>query len=138
MLHIFQIYSMLVTPIKKKISEQTNVLGSVKNSAMFVVDSGTYTTWPKQFKPLYLLVVVGSNVVVDTLSRYTLLYSMWDLKDPQMNVQRRLNLELILYMLELSHKAAEATKNIYCERSDNVASHITVTKWYKKFHSGCK
>ena len=55
-----------------------------------------------------------------------------------MNVQRNLIRELILYEFELGHKAAEATKNIRCAKGEDAVDHSTVTRWFKKFRSGCK
>ena len=42
----------------------------------------------------------------------------------------------MLYKFELGHNAMEATKNI-CVKGEDAVDH-TVTKWFKKFCSGCK
>ena len=50
-----------------------------------------------------------------------------------MNVQHSLIRELMLYELQLSHNAAEASKNISCS-----VDHCIVNKWFKKFRLCCK
>ena len=40
------------------------------------------------------------------------------------------------YKVELGYNAVEATKNIYCVKS--LVDPITVTRWFKKFHLGCR
>ena len=40
----------------------------------------------------------------------------------------------MLCKFELPHNGMEATKNIRCVKVD----HSTVTRWFKKFHSGRK
>ena len=38
----------------------------------------------------------------------------------------------------MSHNIPEATKDIYCGKSEDTVEHSTVTKWFKKFCSGWK
>ena len=79
----------------------------------FVLFCSAYITWPNQFKQWKVLAMVGSIVVVGALSRFSLLHSMRDLKVAQMNVQRCLIREFVLYELELESNTAEANKNIW-------------------------
>ena len=59
--------------------------------------------------------MVGSIVVVGALARFILLKSVYNLKTTQMNEQRSLIQELMLYELKLGHKATKATKkNLLC------------------------
>ena len=44
----------------------------------------------------------------------------------------------MLYGFKLSHNTAEVTKNICYAKDEGAVDHSTVTKWFKKFHSGCK
>ena len=44
----------------------------------------------------------------------------------------------MLYEFELSHNAAEATKNIFCEKSEGAVDYSTVSRWFKKFWLGYK
>ena len=60
------------------------------------------------------------------------------LKAAWMNVQHRLIQELMFYKFQLSYKIVEATKNTYKTKDEGAVDHRTVTKWLKKFHSGCK
>ena len=57
--------------------------------------------------------VVGSPVVVYIPTHCTLLHSMYDLEDTQMNMNITLIQKLMIYKFELSHNTMEATKNIY-------------------------
>ena len=72
------------------------------------------------------------------LTHYSELYSACDLKASQLNVQHTLIHELMPYKFKLCHNAAEATKNISCAKSECEVDHSTVTRWFKKFSSGCK
>ena len=77
-------------------------------------------------------------MVVGALTRCALLHSVCDLKAIQMNVQRSQNRELILYDFDLDDNATEATKNIGCTKGEGTIDDSRVTKWFKKFRSGCK
>ena len=44
----------------------------------------------------------------------------------------------MLYKCELGHIAIEATKNICYVKSEGVLDQNAVTRWFKKFHLGCK
>ena len=44
----------------------------------------------------------------------------------------------MLHKFELGHNAMEATKNIRCVKGEGTVDHSIVTKWSKKFCSGCK
>ena len=46
--------------------------------------------------------------------------------------------ELMLYESELGNNAAEATKTICCAKGEGAVDDSTVTRWLKKFCSGCK
>ena len=63
---------------------------------------------------------------------------MCDLKAAQMNVQHSLIRKLMLYEFEPGHNATEATKNICFAKGEGAVDHNTVTRWFKKFRSGCK
>ena len=56
---------------------------------------------------------------------------MYDLKAKQMNVQPSLIQECMFYKLE-------AIKNICCVKGKVAVDHSSVTRWFKKFCSGCK
>ena len=66
-------------------------------------------------------------VVVGALRDSALLYSLCDLKAGQMDVQRFLIRELMLYKCERVHNATEATENIYCTKSKGAGDHCTLT-----------
>ena len=72
--------------------------------------------------------MIGSIVVVGALTCCALLNSVRDLKAVQMNVQRSLIREVMLYKFELGHKTAKATQNICCAKGEGA-----VTGWFKKF-----
>ena len=57
--------------------------------------------------------VLGSIVVVDTLTRCAVLHSVCDLKVAEMNMQWSLIRELKLLEFEVGHNTWEATKNIH-------------------------
>ena len=61
---------------------------------------------------------------------------MYDLKAAQMNMQCSLIWEL--YEFKVSHNATETTKNSCCVKCEVAIDHSTVTRWLKKFCSGCK
>ena len=42
------------------------------------------------------------------------------------------------YEFELGHNATEANKNICCTKGEGAVDHSTVTRLFKKFHSGGK
>ena len=44
----------------------------------------------------------------------------------------------MLYVFELDHNDMKTTKNICCANDEFAANHSTVTRWFKKFCSGCK
>ena len=44
----------------------------------------------------------------------------------------------MVYEFELGQNAVEISKNIGCVRHKNEVDHSTVTRWLKKFRSGCK
>ena len=81
--------------------------------------------------------MLSNVIVVGALTCCTLLHSMRDLKAAQLNMQYSPIQELLLYKYELSHNVAEATKNIYDAKGEDTVDHNTVTKWLKKFCSGC-
>ena len=58
-----------------------------------------------------------------------------NLKTVQLNIQRHLIWQLILYMFKLCHKNAtvEATKIICCAKSEGVIEYSAVTRWLKIF-----
>ena len=66
----------------------------------------------KELKPLKVLIMVDSIVVVGALTRCALRHSVWDLKAAQINMQGSLIWEFMLYKFRLGHNVAEATKNI--------------------------
>ena len=77
-------------------------------------------------------------MVVGALTYCALLHSVFDLKATEINMQPSLIWELMLYKFKLSHNTAEATKNICYAKDEGTVDHSTVTKWFKKFYSGCK
>ena len=60
-------------------------------------------------------------MVVDVLTHNALLFSVYDLKGAQMNLQCSQIWELIFY--QLGHNATEATKNIYCANCECTVDH---------------
>ena len=62
--------------------------------------------------------MVSNIVVVDVLTCYALLHSVYDLKTVQMNIQCNLIWELMLYEFELGHNAFETIKNICCAKDE--------------------
>ena len=80
-----------------------------------------------------LELIVDSIMVVGALTCCTLFHSECDLKTAQMNVQRGLIRERILYKFKRGHNAAEATKKICCAKSKGAVDHSTVTRWLKYF-----
>ena len=71
------------------------------------------------------------------MTHYALLCFICDLKAAQRNMQCCLNWELMLYKFELSYNTMEATKNICYAKDEGTVDHSTVTRWFKKFCSGC-
>ena len=69
-------------------------------------------------------VVVSSITVV---SAFILLHSVCNLKTTQMNVQRSLIRELMLYEFDLGHNATEATKKNTCAKAEGVVGHSAAT-----------
>ena len=96
-----------------------------------------YITRLKQFKTWKLPAVVGSIIVNGALTRCALLHPKCDLKDTQMNVKSRVIQELLLYMFQLGHNAAEATKT-FSYAKEGTVDHSIVTRWFKKFRLGRK
>ena len=66
--------------------------------------------------------MVDNIVVVDVLTCYALLHSVYDLKTVQMNIQCNLIWELMLYEFEQGHNAFETIKNICCAKEANPVS----------------
>ena len=89
-----------------------------------------------QFKSWKVPVQVVRIVLVGALICCTFLLCLRDLKAATMILQRSLIWELMLYEIELGHKAAEAS--IYGTKSNGAIDHSTVTRWFKRFYSGCK
>ena len=44
----------------------------------------------------------------------------------------------MLRKFKLGHNTEKATKNICCTKDEGTADQSTVSRWFKKFHSGCK
>ena len=60
--------------------------------------------------------IIGSILVVGALTHCTFLYSMYDLKAAQINVQCILIQELMLYKFEMGHNVMETMKkHFFCE-----------------------
>ena len=94
---------------------------------------GTYTMWPKPFKPWKVVAVLGSIAVVGVLICCALLHSVCDLKVTQMNMQRSLIREFMLYKFELDPNATEVTQNICYTKVESAVDHCRVTRGFKKF-----
>ena len=103
---------------------------------MLICDA--YFTWLKQFKPWMVPAVVDSIVVLGTMTCCALFHSAWDLKATQMNMQRSLIREFVLYEFEQRYNVAETTKNISCVKGKRAVDHNIVTGRFKKFRLGCK
>ena len=81
------------------------------------------------------IIVICNIVVVNVLTLCALLHSMNDFKAIQMTMQRSWIREFMLYEFKLGDNIAEATKNICFSKGKNQR---TVSRWLKKFCSGCK
>ena len=46
--------------------------------------------------------------------------------------------ELMLYEFKLGHDTVETIKNICCKKNEGAVNHRKLTRWFKKFCSGCK
>ena len=77
-------------------------------------------------------------MIVGALTCCALLLSLCDLKAAQMNEQCSLIQILMLYKFKMGHNSAKATKSIYYAKDEGAFDHCIITKWFKKFHSGCK
>ena len=97
-----------------------------------------HITWPKQFKPWEVAVVVGCIIVVGALIYCALLHSLCDLKVEQMNMKCNLIQKFILYKFQLVHNTTEMTKNICCVKGEGKVDHSTVNRGLKKFRSSSK
>ena len=67
-------------------------------------------------------------------SCFVLRHSLCDL----INVQHSLIWELMFNEFQLGHNTVEANKNICCVKGEDTIDHITATRGFKKFSSGCK
>ena len=65
-------------------------------------------------------------------------FSLYDFKASQMNIQHCLIWEFMLFEFEMYCNAAVATKKICCVKGEGLVDYSTVTRWFKKFNSGCK
>ena len=65
-------------------------------------------------------------------------FTKCDLRATQMNVKCSLIWEPMLYPFQMGPNATESTKNICCAKREGTVDHSTVSRWFKKFHSGCK
>ena len=81
---------------------------------------------------LYYVFVFCSILVAGALISCSLIQSGCDLNVALMNVQRCLIRELLLFEFKLGHNAN------FCVKSERAINHITGTRWFKKFRSGCK
>ena len=95
-------------------------------------------TWLKQSKKWEVPTVNGSIVVVGVLICCELFHSVCDLKAVQIKMQCSLIQEAMHCEFNLDHNVTKATKNIYCVEDEGAVDHSTVTRWFKKFCSGCK
>ena len=71
--------------------------------------------------------MIGSIVVVGTMTRYELLCSMCDLKAARMNIQHSLIRELRLSEIELANNAVEGIKNISCMKDEAAVNYSNQT-----------
>ena len=78
--------------------------------------------------------VVDSIMVIGVLTCCLLLHPTCDLKASQMNMQRSLFQELMLYEFERGHNTAETAENICCAKAEKAVDHSTVTRHLKKLH----
>ena len=95
-------------------------LGWVKSFALFssVLVCDAHITYPKQFKPWKVQVVVGSIVVVGALTRCALLHFMCNLKVALMNV----------YECKLPQNAAEVTKTFIVRTMKALLTSVRVAR----------
>ena len=52
--------------------------------------------------------------------------------------RRNIIQQLMIYEFELKHNTTEANKTICCAKDEGAVDSSTVTRWLKKFRSGCK
>ena len=83
--------------------------------------------------PQAVQAVVSSVIISGAQSCCALLHSTCYLKATHMNGQCSLIQEGMLHKFYLGHNTVEATKNIFCVKSESTVDHITVTRWIKKF-----
>ena len=81
--------------------------------------------------------MIASIVVVSALTRCALFHYMCYLKAPQMRVRRTINQKIILWEFKLCNNSRETTKKICCVKSEDAFDQNTVTRWLRKFRSGC-
>ena len=77
-------------------------------------------------------------LVVVALTHCALLHFVCDVEAAQMNDQHSLIWKIVLYNFELGYNAAEVTKDICFAKNEGKVDRSTVTRWFKKFHLGCK
>ena len=58
--------------------------------------------------------IVDNIAILSALTPCTLIYSVWNLKTLQLNVQRGAIQELVFYKFELDYYAVQETQNICC------------------------
>ena len=90
-----------------------------------------------QFKPWKTNTLVGSIVIVGTLTCCTLLNSVCGLKVAKMNLQSSLVWKLVLDKFELNYKPAKTTKDICFVKGEGVVDYSTVNACFRTFISGC-
>ena len=98
-----------------------------------------HITWMKLFKSCKILAGVINVVVVSTLPRYALLFTVCDLKAALMNVQCILIRQLMLISLNWAiHCRNQQQKKNCSTKVVGAFNYRTVTRWLKKFRSGCQ
>ena len=96
-----------------------------------------YIMGPKLFKAWKISAVIYSIAIVSSyILSITSLHEWFECYTDE--VQYILIQELMLYKFKQGHNAMEATKNISCAKGEGIVDHWTVTRWFKKFYSGCK
>ena len=89
-----------------------------------------------QFKPWKVPTVISRIMIVNTMTLCAMLPSVHDLKSTEMNMQLSLIQEYMLYNFKLDYNTIEATKNIHGGKGEGTVDPNSVTRGFKKFHSG--
>ena len=113
----------------------------------------SFSLVPHQSKELHNLLYLGESKVLQNFDMWPKQFKLWLLSwcvnvcyaSPHMWFDsctdehlRSSNSGTYALQVEQGHNAMEVTKNICCTKGEDVVDHCTVSRWFKKFYSGCK